>query len=94
MDRSVNVSVGEKRAWTLVKLREGVVVPSIEIVEEEEAKHYETGSKLREEIEEVIVIETTASFTDIAWRVAVRGKWRLRSRKVYDRVSGERELDA
>lgn len=66
MDGVISVSPDVDRRWTIVKLRRGIALPIIESVEESEKRRYDTGSRLTEDLEEVIVIQTTACFTDIA----------------------------
>lgn len=66
-------------------------MPNIEVVEESEGICYDTGNRLTEDVEEVIVIQTTTCFTDIAWQIAVNGRWQLPSQSNHDRVSAEEE---
>lgn len=56
MDHFMSVSPRDERVWTIVKQKEGIVVPNVKRVEEREARHYDTGNRLTEDLEEVIVI--------------------------------------
>lgn len=64
MDGVIRTSLGIDRIWKIVKLRKGIALPSIEIVEESEGRCYDTGNRLTKDLEEVIVIQTTTCFID------------------------------
>lgn len=87
----IRTSPSIDKIWTMVKLRKDIALSSVEIVEESEGRCYDVGNRLTEDLEEVIVTQTTTSFTNIASRIVANRKWRLHSRSNYDRFLVEEE---